>query len=294
METPIDLQLLANFTAVAEHASLTKAAKQLGVAKGTVSRNLALLEAKLGVELVHRTTHHVALSTAGLALHERTHAHVAALRSAAAALPERERAPSGLLRITAPSDFGTIVLPAVLSAFTRRHPGVRFDVRLTSVRVDLSKEGYDLAIRAASDSPGEPTFVARRLGKSAGAFYAAPSYLARRGRPKELLEERHRWVLHSALVRALRLRTDTLPFLVDDFVLARELLRDGVGVGMLPAFVGAPDVREGLLEELPSLLPSLPMGDLMVLHSSRRPIPRKVTAFRDFLIEALRAGHVAA
>lgn len=76
----------------------------------------------LGVELLHRTTHHVSLSTAGAALHERTRGHLTALRSAVVELPEREEAPSGLLRMTAAPDFGAIVLPSLIAAFSRRFP----------------------------------------------------------------------------------------------------------------------------------------------------------------------------
>jgi DNA-binding transcriptional LysR family regulator len=97
-----EYQLLAVFVAVAEQASFTKAARKLGIGKGTVSRAVAQLARQLGAELVHRTTHAVALSTAGTALYERTAAHLAALDQAVQKLPERAAEPSGVLRMTAP------------------------------------------------------------------------------------------------------------------------------------------------------------------------------------------------
>src|SRR5580658_7416823 len=97
-ETPAPLQLIAVFVAVAEQASFTKAAHKLGVGKGTVSRSVSELERQLGTELLHRTTHAVALSTAGVALYERAAPHVAALNAAALKLPERAAEPSGELR----------------------------------------------------------------------------------------------------------------------------------------------------------------------------------------------------
>src|SRR5690348_13053202 len=111
METPFDYQLLAIFRAVAVQTSFSKAAKRLGVAKGTVSRAIARLEDIVGAELLHRSTHSVALSTAGTALYERTAHHVAALDQAVKGLPERAEEPSGDLRVTAPTDFGAILLP---------------------------------------------------------------------------------------------------------------------------------------------------------------------------------------
>ena len=290
METPIDLRLLETFVAVAQHASFSRAATALGVAKGTVSRALAQLEEELGVELVHRTTRQVALSTAGAALYERAGAHLAALRAAVVDLPEREEAPSGLLRMAAPPDFGIIVLPAVIAGFARRFPAVRFDVRIGGAHVDLIKDGFDLAIRVATGQLKDSSLIARRVGRSAAAFYAAPSYLARRGRPRGLDDARHTWVLHHAAVRLFKLKPDAVPFQVDDFFVARDLVRDGVGVGMLPTFVARPYVREGLLEELALGQPTAMTGDLVMLTPSSGPTPKKVTAFRDFLVDSLRGG----
>lgn len=290
METQVDLQLLAVFSAVAEHSSFSKAAAKLGVAKGTVSRSIAQLEAILGVELLHRTTHHVALSTAGAALYERTRAHLGALRSAVVDLPEREEAPSGLLRMTAPPDFGAIVLPPVIAAFSRRFPNVRFDVRLSGQQLDLVKDGYDLGIRVATGPLKDSTLTARRIGKGSAAFYAAPSYVARRGRPKQLGDPRHTWVLHRAVTRIFKTAPESVQFFVDDFLLARDLLREGVGVGILPPFVARSYVREGFLEEVP-VVGAAPMGgELVMLYPSSGQTPKKVTAFRDFLVEALRSG----
>lgn len=290
METPIDLRLLVTFSAVAEQASFSKAAARLGVAKGTVSRAIADLEALLGVELLHRTTHHVSLSTAGAALHERTRGHLTALRSAIVDLPEREEAPTGLLRMTAAPDFGAIVLPPVIAAFSRRFPGVRFDVHLSGQPIDLVKEGYDLAIRVASARLKDSTLTRRRIAKGSAAVYAAPSYSARRGRPKALGDERHTWVLHRVVTRLFRIPPSSVQFLVDDFLLARDLLRDGVGVGVLPSFVARAYVREGWLEEVPLSGPMAPQGELVMLYPSSGQTPKKVTAFRDFLLEALRGG----
>src|SRR5215831_2147300 len=98
--TPPDYDLLAALVAVAEEASFSKAARRLGVTKGTVSRAIARLEDSVGAELVHRNTHKVALSTAGTALYERTAPHLSALDRAVGTLPERSEQPSGELRIT--------------------------------------------------------------------------------------------------------------------------------------------------------------------------------------------------
>jgi DNA-binding transcriptional LysR family regulator len=288
--TQINFQLLAVFVAVVENKSFSRAAQQLGVGKGTVSRSIARLEQHLGVELLHRTTHHVALSTAGAALYERTGPHVSALHEAVLDLPELDDEPSGLLRITAPRDLGTLVLPAALTSFAQRFPGVQFDVRLTEERLDLVKEGYDLAIRATARPLKDSTLKVRRVGRSSLSFYASPSYVARRGRPRLLGDPQHTWIIHANTLHLMSPPPETTRFVVDDFFLARALAQDGAGVGLLPEFVAQPSVRDGLLEEQP--LAQRPQMDVqfMLLYPSSGQTPRKVTAFSDHLAHVLTGG----
>jgi DNA-binding transcriptional LysR family regulator len=287
-ETPIDYQLLATFVAVADENSFSRAARRLGIGKGTVSRAIARLEELLGAELLHRTTHAVALSTAGSALYERTASHLAALDEAVRRLPERAQQPSGLLRLTAPPDFGAIVLPEMLSQFSRRYPEVTFDVRITNLRVDLVADGFDLAIRAATAAMKDSTLTARRLGRTAADFYAAPSYLARRGKPRKAGAAGHDWIVHPGLLSLWKLPRDTaVRFLCDDFFAIRELVRAGAGIGLLPGFLADAYLRDGSIETVPIANRPPGEGQFVLLYPSSGQVPRKVTAFRDFLLERL-------
>jgi DNA-binding transcriptional LysR family regulator len=280
---------LATFLAVAEEQSFTKAARRLNIAKGTVSRSIARLEEDLGVELVHRTTHAVALSTAGIALYERVSPHLTGLDQAVQKLPERGEAPSGTLRMTAPPDFGIIVLPEVIAHFTRRYEGISVDVRLTNVTLDLVADGFDLAIRGAGKTLKDSSLVARRVGDGTLELFAAPSYLARRGQPKHIGDPAHDWIVHSSVCGAIKpWRKLSARFVCDDFLLVRNLAREGAGVALLPRFVATPYLRDGLLEQV--TLPDHPTmrGGLFLVYPSRGQAPRKVTAFRDFLIDWLK------
>lgn len=287
-ETPLDYQLLAIFTAVANQNSFSKAARKLGIAKGTVSRAIARLENVVGAELLHRTTHSVALSTAGTALYERTAHHLAALDQAVIKLPERAEEPSGELRLTAPNDFGAIVLPEILTQFSFRYPQIGFDVRLSNDRVDLVAGGFDLAIRASAARMKDSSLTIRRLGAARGDFYAAPSYLARRGKPKLLGDPKHDWIMHPNLISGWRLPAKAVRFLCDDFLLVRNLVSQGAGVGLLPRFVADAYVRDGSLEMVPVGNGPALGAAFVLLYPSSGQVPRKVTAFRDFLIERLK------
>jgi len=288
-ETPTNYQLLAVFVAVAEQASFTKAARKLGIAKGSVSRAITELEQQLGTELLHRTTRAVSLSTAGAALYERVAQHIDALGEALVQLPERSAEPSGELRMTAPQDFGNIVLSELLAHFVPRYPQIRVDVRLTNARVDLVAEGFDLAIRAAPGALKDSTLTARRLGTSPTGFFAAPSYIARRGKPKQFAASDHEWILHTGIRAAAKLPADArVRFVSDDFLLIRDLAREGAGIAALARLMAAPYVRDGLLEEVTFANQPRWGGALFLVYPSSGQVPRKVTAFRDFLIERLK------
>jgi DNA-binding transcriptional LysR family regulator len=289
METTISLDVLQQFVALAETGSFSAAAAKLGLTKGTISRGIARLEEELGSELVHRTTRKVALSTAGQALLERTAPHLHALRASVCSLPELEEQPSGELKITAPTDFGIEVLPDLVAGFALRYPAIHVDAWITNRIVDLVGEGFDVGIRAVTKFPlRDSSIVAKPLEPVGIQFYAAPGYLARRGNPKAIADADHDWVVMRFARKELALPKGAKPRIVaDDFFFLREVLRAGVGVGMLPAYLGDPAVRRG---ELVRVLPSFRQratGRLVILYPSGRRAPRKVTAFRDYLSQML-------
>jgi DNA-binding transcriptional LysR family regulator len=290
----VDLNLLPVFVAVAETASFSRAALRLGLPKSSVSRQIAALERELGVPLFHRNTRRVTLSTAGLALQERIVGPLGALQAQVGALPEREEEPSGRLRVTAPVDIGTTILAELVARFTARHRGVEVDMILSNAVVDLVGESVDVALRVATRGlGGGAELVARRVGTVVTRLYAAPSYLARHGTPRAPAD-----VAAHARVEFSRLRG--LPTAAraakagprgvvrcDDMLFAREALRHGAGVGFLPTFLAEPYVLTG---ELVNVVPRWRNvdGRLWIVHHGKQP-PRKVTAFRDFMVEALAA-----
>ena len=291
-ETQAEYHLLAAFVAVADEQSFTKAARKLGIGKGTVSRAIAQLEEQLGAELLHRTTHAVALSTAGVALYERVAPHVVALNQAVQKLPERAAVPSGELRLTAPQDIAQVILPEVLTQFARRYPEVRVDLRVTNRQVDLVAEGFDLAIRVATKMK-DSTLTARRLDIQGLSFYAAPSYVARRGRPKRIGDAEHDWIVHPLTRPALKLPPETvIRLMCDDFLVIRALARDNAGVGMMPRFIGTPYVTEGLLEDTGLAAPAGLRAGLYLVWPSSGQVPRKVVAFREFFVDWLKKAPV--
>jgi DNA-binding transcriptional LysR family regulator len=203
-----ELDDLAVFVAVGETGSFSAAAGRLRVPKSSVSRAVARLEAAMGVGLIHRTTRHVALSTAGAALYEKVAGPLRSIQQSLGDLPELEELPSGLLRVTAATDFGAAVLAEVAARFTARYPGVEVDMRLTNENLDLVSEGIDVAFRLANRRLKDSSLSARKACPLPLRLYASPSYLARRGTPRTPRElDGHDWVRFRQ-VQELKLETE--------------------------------------------------------------------------------------
>jgi DNA-binding transcriptional LysR family regulator len=298
----MDLNLLRAFLAVAETSSFSAAARKLGVPKSSVSRGVAALEDAMDVRLLHRTTRHVSPTTAGKALQDRVAPLMASLEGAVCGLPELEDQPSGLLRVTTTVDFGSSVLGEIVARFAEAHPAVQVDLRLTSAVVDLVAEGFDLALRFGARKLPDSSMTARRAGMVKLQLFASPEYLARAGTPRKVEDlDRHQWVIfrRDTAVRlegpgAASIKVQQRGrIMCDDMSFVRSAVRAGAGLGLLPTFLAAEDVAAG---ELVKVLPKwdTASGTLWLVTPHARHVPRKVSAFRDFVIAELGKRRVIA
>jgi len=290
MAATIDVSRVSAFVAVAERSSFSAAARALGLPTSTVSRAVAALEAELGMRLLQRTTRHVSLTTDGAALYDKLAPAVHAITDALDAAGDGEE-PSGLLRVTAAPDVGATLLAEAVTRFTARHPAVRVEVALTSRTVDLVAEGFDAAVRAATKPLKDSSLVARTLATLDVHVYASPAYVARHGMPRSADDaKQHAWVLfRGARAPGRRGAGERASRIVcDDFFFVRETVRAGGGLGLLPAFLARPYVDAGLLVKV------LPGGArsgsrLVLLYPQGKQQPKRLTAFRDFLVESFAA-----
>lgn len=172
------------FIAVVEHGSLTAGAVALSTTPSVISRAIARLEARLGNQLLRRTTRRIGLTEAGRRYLEQTRAAFALIDEAERAIQGQEGERSGRVRLSVPTTYGHYRLPALLQAFTAQYPRVQVELNITNRNVDLVAEGFDLAIRlgALPDSG----LVGRKLEDAALCLVASPDYLARAGTPHGL------------------------------------------------------------------------------------------------------------
>jgi DNA-binding transcriptional LysR family regulator len=278
------------FTRVVECHSFTQAAQGLGMQKSTVSRRIALLEERLGVRLLNRTTRKLRLTEVGQAYYERCRQIMLDFAEAEQAVMQLQQEPSGLLRITAPIEFGQLFLGRVLGDFMRQYPLISAEVELTSRHVDPVEEGVDIVILVGQ--PQDSTLIARKLFEMGRRLCASPDYLAAHGCPRTIAE----LVGHRAILlpqdspRYWPLLGEQVPcqwvLSCNNITFAREAALAGAGIAGLPIMICEQAVQSGRLVEL---LPEarLPIGELYAVYPSRRFQAMKVKTFLDFLMSSL-------
>jgi DNA-binding transcriptional LysR family regulator len=169
------------FVASADAAQLAHAARVLGITPAGASAALKRLEAVLGVKLMLRTTRKLRLTQEGERYLPHARQALAELRAGRLAVANDAAQIAGLVRITAPADFGRNRLMTRLLEFAARHPAVRFQVTLDDAIADFFATPVDLALRYGS--LGDARLIAQPLAELPRVLCAAPEYLARHGMP---------------------------------------------------------------------------------------------------------------
>lgn len=295
-----NLAEISAFLAVVQGESFSTAASALGVAKSSISRRVAALEAKLEAQLLHRTTRRLGLTEVGEAYHAEVLGAMGRMRDAADSVRKLKTVPRGRLRITAPSDMGANIA-ALVQHFVVAYPQVHVEVELTQRTVDLVAERVDLALRAGTLA--DSSLIAQRAVTAGSFVVSTPAYLARAGTPTtpdELAE--HTFVLFKPKagrqtltlkgpggVREVVVRGSVSG---NDFSFVHDVLLEGEGIGTVPPQVAASSLRSGrLVRVLPRW--ELPNVSLFVVYPSRTHLPAKVRVFRDFAIQWLQQQNEA-
>jgi DNA-binding transcriptional LysR family regulator len=298
-----DLNDLYFFARVVEHGGFAAASRATGVPKSKLSRRVALLEERLGVRLLHRSTRRFSVTDVGQVYYRHCLAMVAEADAAQETIDRTRIEPQGTVRISCPVVLAQGPLTPIVSRFLADHPRVRIHIEATNRRVDVIEEGFDVAIRVRQPPLEDTDLIIKVLAQDSRFLVASPRLLDRLGRPQgpEDLDRfdsidmirsggEHAWRLigpNGAVYKAPfhpRLVTDELRML-------RQAALDGLGIVQLPAFMVEGDVTRGTLE------PILPEWELQggLVHAvfpSRRGLVTAVRLFIDFLASsfALSSG----
>ncbi|THU04147.1 LysR family transcriptional regulator [Lampropedia puyangensis] len=291
-----NLKRLTYFVAVVETGSFTAAAERLGITKAVVSQQVARLEREFRTSLLTRTTRKVAATEVGQAFYQRCTLVLREAGDAFNELAQSAEAPTGVLRLTAPLDFGIAVVVPAIATFTRKYPACKVEAIYSDQALNLMNGQVELAIRAGWLT--ELHLQARQVGTFEQVLVAGAQWVREAetiSEPKDLtslpfvantaLREPLKWSFSRDALERQQVHVQASVFL-NETLAVREAVRLGVGLSVLPDFVVQQDIAKGrLVRVLPQW--ELATGGIHAVFPAARFRPVKVRAFVDVLSEQL-------
>lgn len=291
-------RVISLFIGVVRAGSFSQAAVVEGLAAQSVSKAIRQLEDYLGVRLFHRTTRSLSLTDEGQRLFELAHPGLSLLDDALEQVRSSRDEVEGLIRIAAPTSFGTHLLAPLLCEFQARHPRARFDLVLADQFTDLVASKIDVGFRAGN--PPERNLVARRIGDIVLKLCAAPAYLDRHGAPARIEDlARHRCTGYrqantgKLMPWELKGEEETLfldvPCTASFNTVESEVVAvtSGIGIGQLADYMIREELASGRLVHLLPELDTRSAG-IYMYYPQRTRIPTRVRLFIDYAYEASR------
>jgi DNA-binding transcriptional LysR family regulator len=280
---------IMSFVKVVDTGGFATAARALDLSPSMVTNHVQVLEERLGVRLLNRTTRKVNLTEVGQAYYERCVRILAELEEADHVAEALQSKPRGLLRLNTSPAMASAIAPVIADLVTH-YPEVSVDIVATGRMVDLVEEGFDLAIR------GHPipdsSLIVRRLGAYCIVVCGAPDYLAKRGTPKRPEDLAHHNCMHFSDAawdghawpfrqgethQAVSISGDLKANNIDSLRRAAVL---GQGLIYLPSFILSDELESGrlvpVLTEFPT--PEMPIN---AIYPHREFMPSKVRSFID-------------
>jgi DNA-binding transcriptional LysR family regulator len=287
------LEEMRTFAAVAE-AGVTGAAARLRLAPSAVSRRLKDLETRLGADLMVRTTRRMELTDAGRQFLTDCQQILEEVTMAEARVGDVHSAPFGLIKIAAPLSYGITELQPALNTFMARYPDIRIDLDLNDRRVDIQREGYDLAIRIGTLE--DSSLTARKLASFRVVAAASPAFLKENGTPASLADivdlpalcysvprRPEFWSCRDAEGRRRSVNVKARMLSSNGDVLTRAAIA-GLGVILQPEFLIGRAIADGSLTQI---LDDHEWSEVeaFALWPTRQYLPQRVRNLIDHLID---------
>jgi len=291
---------LGFFSTLASAGSLSAAARELGITTPAVSKHLALMESRLGVSLVVRTTRRMSLTPEGELYLESARRILGEIDGMEESLGLSKATPKGLLRVNATLGFGRSHVAPLISRFVRKHPQVEVQLQLSVNPPPLTEDSFDVCVRFGA--PPDSRVIARYIAPNRRLLCASPAYLAKHGVPKipnDLTkhncigirqgEEAYGvWRLtsgrgKSATTEAVKTRGNLT---TNDGEIAVNWALEGHGVLMRAEWDIERYLRNGrLVHVLPQY--HTPDADIHAVYPQRHQLAARVRAFVDFVALSL-------
>lgn len=294
----MDWDKLKTFHAAAEAGSLTGAAESLGLSQSAVSRQITALESDLDIKLFHRHARGLLLTEPGRLLFEAAKEISNRVAVAEARVQDSRDKPTGSLRITAPTAFGSLWLVPRLKGFYAQYPKIRLRLLLADHELDLAGLEADIAIRPWPSTQND--LVQRRLMEVRQHLYAAREYLDEHGTPQTLadLDRGHHFIAygpkHLAPIPNLNWQltigresgTSPRTPIIEANTIKAMMRATEAGFGLC----GLPDYVARENPALARVLPDMdgPTFEVYLVYPEELKGSRRIAAFREFLVEQVR------
>lgn len=281
------------FIEVAGQKSLSQASKSMGQPKSTLSRRIMALEKQLRVLLFQRSTRRFELTSQGETLFKSIQPIALELRRVVTETQHQQSAPMGKIRMTAPFDMGSYLLPKIISDFESKYPDIELNLDLSDRIVDLIGERFDLAIRAGKLP--DSNLKARYVGNSQFSLFASTQYLKKNekiGNPQDLMAHRGlvfsgrasqvSWTLQSGpLKQKLQFGHVTAS---TSLSLLLEMAKSGNGIAILPSYITSDEVRS---KRLVSVLPDWTSGTdpIYLVYPPYKRLPKNLELLVEHLMK---------
>ena len=287
------------FCLVAEQQSFSKAAHQAGLTPAAVSRSIARLENRLGLQLFHRTTRHVRLTKAGEEYFLECKQALQQINNVELRLKNKSMHPSGTIRMSLPTPFGHYRVLPLLAQFQQCYPEIKLDIQLTNKNVDFITEGFDLAIRGRNVP--NSNLIARPLENADLLIVASPDYLAKNGIPHDISDLQYHQCIQFILPStgkevpwSMQIENEVVELQMqgqlncsDDILATVTLARHGAGLIQTCRFIIEDDLKSGrLVEVLQNYAGTQRLFSL--LYPKNKYEQRHIRLFIDFLIKHLK------
>ncbi|WP_454905856.1 LysR family transcriptional regulator [Variovorax gossypii] len=300
MTSPVQPADLGFFSALAACGSLSAAARELGISTPAVSKRLSLMETRLGVTLVNRTTRRMSLTPEGELYVAHARRILGEIDDMAQLLGGAKGEAQGLLRVNATLGFGRSHVAPLISKFVRKHPQVEVQLQLSVNPPPLTDDAFDVCVRFGA--PPEARVIARRIASNRRLLCASPAYLARAGQPRVPNDLAHHrcigirqgdeaygmWRLSTG--RGAAQRTEAVKtrgaLSTNDGEIAVNWALDGHGILMRAEWDIARYLRSGRLVQVLANYRT-PDADIYAVYPQRHQLSARVRTFVDFIAAAL-------
>lgn len=279
------------FCRIVELGTFVAVAREINVSAMMVSKYIAQLEESLGVALLNRTTRRISLTEAGESYYARSKPLLEELAELDEDISELGKNVKGILKVTAPIDFGGIYVVPAIEAYQNQHPNVKIMMSLQNSHINLSEGIYDVSIVVSNSV--DLGVVARKIAETKLCTYASPAYIAKYGEPHDIDELNQHLCLHyidtphedfwvfNVAGEEKKLRT-TWHFASNNGRALCQAASLGMGITQAPELSVANYLEQGRLVEILQDY-RIPALSIYATYMQRRFIPAKISTFVNFM-----------